>query len=211
MFNFIKSTPIDIWFGMGVAIVSFVMGLGYGVFRVIKHPKCKNPWICKKAADFTKLHSHVNEILTEMRVNVDAARVYIAQFHNGGDFFSGESILKFSVTHESCTLGVEQTIDQQQGVLLTRFVEKLKILQEESPRLILTNTLPDCHYKGYLESRNTLAFMLIPLRTQAAFNPYGYLCIEWCSWKHADSINMEQLFKIVYKDIRILNTLLLNK
>jgi hypothetical protein len=211
MFNLIKSVPVEVWFGMGVAVVSFFMGMGYSVFRIIKPKKCKNPWICTKGSDFTKLHSHINEILTEMRVNLDCARISISQFHNGGDFFSGESILKFSVTHESCALGVEQTIDQQQGVLLTRFVEKLKLLQEETPKLIFTNQLADSHFKGYMESRNTLAFILVPMKTQTSLNPYGYLCAEWCSWSHVDKIQPDYAFSIIYKDIRVLNTLLLNK
>lgn len=211
MFNFIKSIPVDLWFTIGASIVSFLIGIGYGFVRVLKSKKCKNSWVCKKGIDFTKLHSQVNEILTELRIRLDSARISITQFHNGGDFFSGESILKFSVTHESCALGVEQTIDQQQGVLLTRFIEKLKLLQTENCKLIFTNTLPDSHYKGFLEARNTIAFIVIPLKVENSLNPYGYLCAEWCSWSHVDRINQQDAINALTKDIRVLNTLLLNK
>lgn len=211
MFNSIKSIPLDFWFISGASVISFMMGLLYSFVKIVKTKKCKNPWVCKKGTDFTKLHSNVNEILTEMRIKLDSARVYICQFHNGGDFFSGESILKFSTTHESCALGVAQTIDQQQGVLLTRFVEKLKILQEDSPKLIFTNTMNDSHFKGFMESRNTIAFILIPLKTPNSLNPYGYLCAEWCSWSHVDNIKETYVINTINKDIRAINTLLINK
>lgn len=209
--NFLKSIPLDVWFTIGASIISFLIGIGYGFIRLIKHKKCKNAWVCKKGMDFTKLHSQVNEILTELRIRLDCARISITQFHNGGDFFSGESILKFSVTHESCALGVEQTIDQQQGVLLTRFVEKLKLLQNDDCKLIFTNSLSDSHYKGFLQSRNTIAFVLVPLKVDNSLNPYGYLCAEWCSWSHVDKINEKEMLYDLTRDITIINTLLINK
>jgi hypothetical protein len=211
MFNFIKSIPIDLWFTIGASVISFLIGIAYGFIRIIKPKKCKNLWVCNKAIDFTKLHSQVNEILTELRIRLDSARTSITLFHNGGDFFSGESILKFSVTHQSCALGVDHSIDEDQGVLLTRFIEKLKLLQTNNSRLILTSSLPDSHYKGFLESRNTIAFVLVPLKRENSLNPYGYLCAEWCSWSHADKINETEMLTALNKDIRVLNTLLINK
>lgn len=210
MFGIFKTISLDTWFAIGAATISFLLGLTITFIRQIKHKKCKNIYFCQGSSkDFTKLHSQINEILTEIRLELDSARAYICQFHNGGDFFSGESILKFSITHESCALGVEQTIDQQQGVLLTRFIEKLKILQEDQPRLIFTNTLEDSHFKGFMESRNTIAFILVPLRKQNMLSPYAYLCCEWCSWQHADKIKQVNVFKTLEKEKRILNTLLL--
>lgn len=210
MFGIFKTISLDTWFAIGAAVISFILGLIITIIRYYKKPKCKNSFFCENSTnDFTKIHSQVNEILTETRLQLDCARCYISQFHNGGDFFSGESILKFSITHESCALGVSQTIDQQQGVLLTRFIEKLKILQEDHPRIIFTNNMSDSHFKGFMESRNTIAFILIPLRKDSMLSPYGYLCCEWCSWQHAEEINEIKVLQLVEKERRILNTLLL--
>lgn len=209
MFTFLKSINPDIWYSMGAASISFVLGVYFTIFRK-NNKKCKHPLFCNNSgSDFTKVHSRVNEILTELRLELNCARTYVAQFHNGGDFFSGESILKFSLTHESCGLGIQQTIDEQQGVLLTRFVEKLKLLQEDHLRVIYTNSLTNSHFKGFMESRNTIAFVLIPLRKNEALSPYGYVCSEWCSWQHAEKIQEKQALGIVARETRILNTLLL--
>ena len=196
------------WYAAGVGAVSFILGISFSLLKVLKKTK-SHKIFSNTERDFTKLHSQVNEVLTELRIELDCARVYISQFHNGGDFFSGESILKFSITHESCSLGVAQTIDQQQGVLLTRFVEKLKILQEDEARIIFTNTLMDSHFKGFMETRNTIAFVLVPLRKENMISPFGYVCCEWCSWNHAEHINSDKIINCLKKDIRILNTLLL--
>jgi len=209
MFTFFKSIGSDVWFAMGAASISFILGI---IFTFIKknQKKCKHPLFCNgNGTDFTKVHSRVNETLTETRLQLDCARSYIAQFHNGGDFFSGESILKFSITHESCGLGIEQTLENQQGVLLTRFVEKLKILQEDNLRIIFTNTLVDSNFKGYMESRNTIAFVMIPLKKGDALSPYGYMCCEWCSWQHAEKIIADNVLNTLKKETRIINTLLL--
>jgi hypothetical protein len=216
MLTFFKSLSPDVWFGIGVAVVSFLVGCVITLIRKLNiRTKCKHPLFCNGTGkDFTKVHTQVNELLTEMRLELDSARVFISQFHNGGDFFTGESILKFSITHESCSLGVVNTIDQQQGVLLTRFIEKLKILQEDEPRLIFTNTLVDSHFKGFLEARNTIAFILVPLRSDSSLTPYGYYCCEWCSWAHVDALNADVVdtFEFfVKKNTRIINTLLTSK
>jgi len=208
MFTIFKSITPDMWYAAGVGIVSFVLGIGFSLLKILKKTKTHTIF-SKTQKDFTKLHSQVNEVLTELRIELDCARVYISQFHNGGDFFSGESILKFSITHESCSLGVAQTMDQQQGVLLTRFVEKLKILQEDEPRIIFTNTLTDSHFKGFMESRNTIAFIIIPLKKENMISPFGYVCCEWCSWNHAENINSDKTLFHLKKDVRILNSLLL--
>lgn len=212
MYTLFKTITPDVWYSIGVAFISFFLGIGLTFTKKFKKQKCKHPLFCNgTGSDFTKVHSQINEILTETRLELDSARAYVAQFHNGGDFFSGESILKFSLTHESCGLGIAQTMDQQQGVLLTRFVEKLKILQEDEPRIIFTNTLNDSHFKGFMEARNTIAFVLIPLRKDDALSPYGYLCCEWCSWQHAEKIHSDVVLKLLEKEVRILNTLLLVK
>jgi len=214
MLNLLKTINPDTWYAIGTGIISFILGMGLAIARILnkKEKKCKHPLFCNGSGkDFTKVHTQVNEMLTETRLELDCARSYISQFHNGGDFFSGESILKFSFTHESCGLGIEQTIDEYQGVLLTRFIEKLKILQEDVPRVIFTNTLTDSHFKGFMESRNTIAFIMIPLRKDDMLSPYGYVCCEWCSWQHAEKINADIVVKLIQKQLRILNTLLLVK
>lgn len=207
MFSLFKSITPDMWYTAGFALVSFVVGMSFSLLKLFKKSKTHKIF-SNTEKDFTKIHTQVNEVLTELRLQLDCARVYISQFHNGGDFFSGESILKFSLTHESCSLGVAQTMDQQQGVLLTRFVEKLKILQEDEPRIIFTNTLIDSHFKGFMEARNTIAFILVPLKKQNTISPFGYICCEWCSWNHAENINPNKTLGYLQKDIRILNTLL---
>ena len=168
MFSIFKSISPEMWYAAGVSIISFAMGTSFALLKLLKNTKDKKHTLfSNNGTDFTKLHTQVNEVLTEVRIQLDCARAYIAQFHNGGDFFSGESILKFSITHESCSVGIEQTIDQQQGVLLTRFIEKLKIALRLKFRDILENN-PSNDSSNYIvkdNSQNTYALIKIYLLT----------------------------------------------
>jgi hypothetical protein len=213
MFNLFKSIPADAWFAIGASVISFLMGIIFTIIRWTKTKTSKYSLFCNKKSgkDFTNIHSQINEILTEVRVELGSARTFISQFHNGGDFFSGENILKFSITHESCLLGIEQTIDKQQGVLLTSFTDKLKLLQEPQPRVVFVNDLPDSHFKGFMEARNSIAFIMIPLIKTGMISPFGYICCEWCSWKHAEQINFDKLNESLNKNVRIIKTLLTTK
>lgn len=49
----------------------------------------------------------VNEELMEIRNEFDSDRVWISQFHNGGNFYpTGKSILKFSIFYEVTKVGI---------------------------------------------------------------------------------------------------------
>ena len=49
----------------------------------------------------------VDDQLEQIKDELDACRVWISQFHNGGNFYpTGKSIQKFSIFHEMYTPGV---------------------------------------------------------------------------------------------------------
>jgi hypothetical protein len=63
----------------------------------------------------------VQDWLEEFRDRYDFARAAIFQFHNGGKFFQGKSMKKFSMTYESVAPGYEKIKRSQQNILASEY------------------------------------------------------------------------------------------
>jgi len=84
-------------------IIAFITGvLGPVIVILVKNwinSKKQKPDIVKEALKVSEL---VNHKLDEIREEFNADRVWITQFHNGGNFYpTGKSIAKFSVIYET--------------------------------------------------------------------------------------------------------------
>ncbi len=171
--------------GIMIALPSII------AFTIKSLKKKKHVWPCDDG--YRKTHSRIHEFLTEIRIKSQASRSWVMQFHNGGNFLDGTSIKRFSLTHESCAVGVSDTVSSRQNCQASTFVELLDILTDEnhdgSPQL--TSDLPDCHLKRHLESHHTLIFSVVPLKDARGMLTIGALCVDWCDWDLADEIDDE--------------------
>lgn len=59
--------------------------------------------------------------LNEVRVTLNADRVYIVQYHNGSHFKSGQSMMKLSMTHEVLAAGIRSELENTQGLPISMF------------------------------------------------------------------------------------------
>jgi len=93
---------------LSVIIVSFITGvLGPVIVILLKNRLDKN----KKKPDMVKETLRVSELVTskieQIKEEFNADRVFITQFHNGGNFYpTGKSMAKFSIMYETVNLGV---------------------------------------------------------------------------------------------------------
>jgi hypothetical protein len=123
-------------------------------------------------------HSHIHEMLTSLRINMDADRVQIGQFHNGGRFLEGSPMKRFSVSHESCSPGVSMEYPYLQNVLTTIFWDMIEMVKEDDSKIRLTKTLTEeSSLRVYNESKNIDAFIILPLRKQELY--VGFVRVEW--------------------------------
>lgn len=157
-----------------------------------------------------KIHSILHEILTEFRFSTDAARVSIIQFHNGDYFYNGSPILKFSVSHESCVIGISPTMDSIQDLYLSRYFQLVE-LAEQPLQIYYTDEIKESNFRGFMESKNTIAFCLIPIKCQKNMNIMGIISIEWCSKTKSDQINKEKVFETCEKYTRLIKNKINNE
>jgi hypothetical protein len=119
-------------------------------------------------------------MLTSLRFQLNADRVQLAQFHNGGKFLEGTPMKRFSVTHESCRPGVSMESVNLHNILISLFWCIVAILKENNGRVRLTRALTEeSPLKIYNESKNIEAFSLLPITKQELF--LGFVKAEWNS------------------------------
>ena len=131
-----------------------------------------------------------------------ACRSVILQFHNGGQFLDGSSVKKLSLTHESCVVGVSESVSLRQDLLASNFIDLLEHISKDSPIIELTSNIPDCHFKRHLEANHTLVFSLVPIKDIRGVLVTGCLLIEWCNWDNADEIDDDKILVEVPKYTR---------
>lgn len=157
-----------------------------------------------------KIHSELDEILTEFRLLTDCARISIIQFHNGEYFYNGSPILKFSMTHESCARGVSSTIQKIQGYYLSPYYKLIELAEKEFSVISVEN-MEDLNLKGFFHANNTISFILLPIKCEKNVNMIGLLLIEWCSEPKSEKINKEEIQKLCGKFLSLIKNILNNK
>jgi len=74
---------------------------------------------------------HIAEFIEKIREEYEFDRVAISQFHNGGKFFNGRSMKKFSMTYEATAPGIARIKREYQNLLVSEFPKLFNILFEE--------------------------------------------------------------------------------
>lgn len=191
-----KFFSIDIlgsWIEVGMVSVVVAAGAWLAIPSIRNLFKKKSIWPCDKS--YRSMHSRIHEFLTEIRIKSNSSRTAVMQFHNGGNFLDGSSIKRFSITHESCQVGVPETTETRQNLQASPFIEILNILTDDEKvgALISTADLPDCHLKRHMESNHTLVFSLCPLKDARGALITGFLMCEWCEWDHMEGLDEDSV------------------
>ena len=151
-------------FEYGVAGAIIVVGFVVGLIRRYEINKLKSPPHKEFAPIDWKTHSQIHELLTELRIESDAARVQIVQFHNGGTFVDGVSMMKMSLTHESVSKGVSAESGRLQSILISLFSPIIVKIIDDLPTFYVINDEKDTFSKNYLLGDSVYSFMALPLK-----------------------------------------------
>ena len=207
----VVSSYSDTIYSIGEVFGVFAVGIGVGLWSMIKKRKLSIKMENKKDQKVANAHSQVHETLTELRILVRCSRALVFQFHNGGKFADGSSIKRFSVTHESCGAGVQSMLLESQDVLLTRYKELVDILDTKQNEIIKVSDLPQCSFRYGLEINNVLFFSVSPLKCEDGLTPMGFVCCHWCDIGDLDSVRAEgisenSLGEVVSVSAKTINT-----
>lgn len=196
---------------LGYVLIAMFMVIIIAIKDLIKK------WLEKKqdkkdaiTASKLKINCEVNELLAEFRVLSDAARISVLQFHNGDYFYNGSPVLKFSMTHESCTRGVSRITEKIQGCHLSAYYQLLELCELDF-EIHSTKELKESNLKGYMDSNNTVSFSVFSIKCQKNLNIIGLVLVEWCSESKSKLINIEEVEKICYKYMGLIKNIINNQ
>ena len=200
----------------GELLGTLIIGMVIGAIGVVKKRKSALKSLAKKTEFFVQHHSRIHEMLTELRLTVRASRCLIFQFHNGGSFADGTSIKRFSVTHESSDSAVSSILLETQDILLTRYMEVVRLLDESSSKIIMVSSLQPSAFRSCLEINSVEYFSMSPLKCVDGLTPLGFVCCQWCSADALDEIESEGISesaieKLISESVSQINSHLLIK
>lgn len=198
--SFISSFK-EIVYSAGELLGVFGVGILIGLWTMIKKKKISIISLLKKEKSAAQAHTQVHETLTELRILVSASRTLVFQFHNGGKFADGSSIKRFSVTHESCGMGVQSMLLESQDVLVTRYKELIDCLENQENKIIKVSDLPQCSFRYGMEINNVLFFSVSRLHCEDGLTPMGFVCCHWCDFEDLDSVRDQGIPEASLSDV----------
>lgn len=172
------SSSWSFWFDIGLTAASVLSGLFAGIFYTKKKNAQHERHDAEISPKFQKQQNIINDCLVALRVHTGADRVKIGQFHNGGKFLDGSPMKRFSITHESCDMGVPFEGGNLQNIVVTILWDLVSYIKQDIARLWYTRDLPEGHFRSYNKSHGIDAFTVLPFYKHDLIT--GFIMIEWC-------------------------------
>ena len=168
------------WFNAGWQIGGFLIGVIAAYLA--GHKKGSNTADHPKNADITPAfqtkQTIISDQLVSLRILTNAARTRLAQFHNGGRFLDGSSVKRFSITHESCEIGIPFEATSFQNIVVTVFWDLITLTKSNKAEVVFVKDLPEGLYRSYCRSHGIDAILVLPIRKDELYT--GSLIVEWC-------------------------------
>ena len=181
------------------------VGLFVGSRPILKYFKKKTA--VRLEETFNHVNMRISDMVSELRMKTKSSRVSLTQFHNGGKFADGSSMRRMSISHQSCDPKISSTMQFRQDVLVSRFVEIIQQLRENTTEVRTTDSLFESNTKKFYELHDTMAFSLLPLFCSDSLVVYGYITIEWCDLNildHVDEVGLKTEFEYARDQISFL-------
>lgn len=181
------------WIELGIAFITGILGPLSVIF--VKNYLDKR----KKKPDMVRETLHVSELVNQkiehIKDEFNADRVWVTQFHNGGNFYpTGKSIQKFSMCYETVDKGVYSIQSSFQNIPISLFSKSINHLLEED--IVIISDFKDDKIEKYgleyiAEENGCKSTYLVAIKSiDSKF--IGTLGIEYTKRKHTlsnDEIN----------------------
>lgn len=136
--------------------------------------------------------------LRELRRLYNADRIYIIQYHNGGNFYTNSPMQKFSMTYERCSDGLERLSDKFQGILVSHFNWYIKKMIDTQMFYSEVESMEDISTRAYLSSFGIQSHIACPIYDKEK-HIIGYLGMDWVFSEIPSEIISENNFKEDFK------------
>lgn len=129
-------------------------------------------------------NAKVQELLAELRAIYGADRAGLMQFHNGLKYFSGESSMKFTLTHVSLGLGVSYPLSSPSVMESVPVPQALGTIQAmkaaRSAFFSSSDPCPDGFFQMVFAGSGTKSMLIAPV-PDASGHWIGMVMVTWRS------------------------------
>ncbi len=127
-------------------------------------------------------------------------RIGIFQFHNGGKFFHGVPMKKYSQTFESVSHGVSKCKEHNQGVFVTEHTSLMKHLSEKNFFHVDANDPVLDYTRGKVTDEGVLQIISAPIRTLSG-QLIGFVQIHTVKQRMVITEDLEDDVKILVSNL----------
>jgi len=120
----------------------------------------------------------VHFALRELRRLYNCDRIFIIQYHNGGNFYTESPMQKSTMTYERCSDGLEKLSDKFQNVLVSHFNWYIRHMVDSKMFYTDLNKIEDISTRAFLSSYGTQSHVACPIYDRDK-HLIGMLGMDW--------------------------------
>jgi hypothetical protein len=152
----------------------------------------------------------VHFALRELRRLYNCDRIFIIQYHNGGNFYTESPMQKSTMTYERCSDGLERLSEKYQNVLVSHFNWYIRHMVDSKMFYTDLNKIEDISTRAFLISYGTQSHIACPIYDRDN-HLIGMLGMDWVFSEPPSDIIVNDEFsedfkKEVLKESNSLNT-----
>ena len=155
-----------------------------GVFNMMKENRAKQN-SRNKLSQQIETDEIVHSALREIRRKYNADRIYVIQFHNGGNFYTSSAMQKASVTYERCSDGLERITEKIQNVFVSHYNWLIKQTMENGLFIHDCEHISDISTRALIKKFGTQSMVALPI-TDRDNHLIALLCMDWVFSEHVE-------------------------
>lgn len=160
------------------SIASVIVALiGAGYFKRYTD-KQKESFSKSKLMEQIRKDEIVHLALRDLRRKYNCDRIYIWQFHNGGNFYTSSPMQKTSVTYERCSDGLERKSERFQNTIISTITSYIKDVLNLEMFYYEVKDMPDIAVRSVCQSYGTQSHAGAPIYDDKE-HLVGILSMDW--------------------------------
>jgi hypothetical protein len=183
------------------SITSVVVALiGAGYFKRYNDTK-KESYSKSKLMEQIRKDEIVHIAIRDLRRKYNADRIYVWQFHNGGNFYTTYPMQKTSITYERVSDGLERKSERYQNMLISNFTSYIKNVIDGNMFYYEMNDLEDLLIRSMCQQYGTQSHVALPVYDDKQ-HLIAILSLDWVfSDVPEEYLSENQFNKLIKEDL----------
>jgi len=116
--------------------------------------------------------------IREIRRKYNSDRIFVMQFHNGGNFYTESPMQKLSITYERCSDGLERVTEKYQNILVSNMCWYIKQTIDGNMFYKNTDDIEDVPTRALIKNFGIQSHLAIPIYDRMN-HLVGIVALDW--------------------------------